>query len=286
MFYPAGSEQCQAASRQLFDSARAALATATLPAAPGVGAVVPHAGWMCSGAIAAEAIAALAAQRPQVDLVVVLGAIHTPLPVDRGILDSYARWLVPSGESTVIRAIRDELAAKWSRFVIDDRFHLREHAIEVELPLIQSVWPSAAILPIEMPPISQAVDLGRHVAQAVKAMGLSAVYLASSDLTHYGPNYHFTPAGVGEDGLRWAMGNDQRLLDLIRSMAAERIVPEVQSRYNACGAGAIAAMMSACKESGATQAVVLKHQNSFQTLSAVAPQAPTNAVGYAAIWVG
>ena len=156
----------------------------------------------------------------------------------------------------------------------------------MELPLIQAVWPSAAILPIEMPAISQAVDLGRNIAAAVKQMGLSAVYLASSDLTHYGPNYRFTPAGVGEAGLRWALENDQRLLELITAMKPERIVPEVQSHYNACGGGAIAAMMSACQESGAKNAVVLRHQNSFETLAAIAPQTPTNAVGYAAVWVG
>jgi hypothetical protein len=289
MFYPAQPEQCKAATRQLFDTAGAALAGDTksrLPASAGWGGVVPHAGWICSGAIAAEAIAALAAQRPQVDLVVVLGAIHTPLPVERGILDSFSRWMVPSGESTVTAGIRDELTGKWPQFVIDDRFHVREHAIEVELPLIQSMWPSAAILPIEMPPVSQAADLGRKVARTVKAMGLSAVYLASSDLTHYGPNYQFTPAGIGEAGLNWALGNDQRLLELISGLAAEKIVPEVQARFNACGAGAIAAMIAACQEAGATQAVVLRHQNSYQTLASVAPQPPTNAVGYAAVWVG
>lgn len=289
MFYPAQPEQCQAATRELFQSARAALDSGDkshLPASPGLGAVVPHAGWICSGAIAAEAIAALAMHRPGVDLVVVLGAIHTPLPVDRGVLDSFARWTVPSGESTVTGALRDELTAKWSRFVIDDRFHLREHAIEVELPLIQSVWPTAAILPIEMPPMAQAVELGRNIAQTVAAMGLSAVYLASSDLTHYGPNYQFSPAGLGESGLRWALNNDRRLLELITAMSPERIVPEVAAQFNACGAGAIAAMMSACQAAGATRGVVLKHQNSFQTLSAISPQPPTNAVGYAAVWVG
>jgi len=289
MFYPAGQQQCEAATRQLFDMARAALgsdAKNKLPQRPGVGAVVPHAGWVCSGAIAAEAIAALAGQRPQVDLVVVLGAIHTPLPIDSAALDSYSRWAVPSGESLVVPALRRELVAASRSFIVDDRFHRREHAVEVELPLIQSVWPSAAILPIEMPPIAQAVELGRDIAKKVAAMGLSAVYLASSDLTHYGPNYRFTPAGIGEAGLSWAMQNDQRLLELIGSMAAERIVPEVAARLNACGAGAIAAMMGATQEAGATAAVVLRHQNSFQTLSAYAPQPPTNAVGYAAVWVG
>jgi AmmeMemoRadiSam system protein B len=115
---------------------------------------------------------------------------------------------------------------------------------------------------------------------------LKEVYLASSDLTHYGPNYRFVPSGVGEAGIQWAMENDRRLLQIVTEMAPQRIVPEVTNRLNACGAGAIAAMMSASMTRGAKRAVVLSHQNSYQTLSAVAPQRPDNAVGYAAVWVG
>jgi len=69
-------------------------------------------------------------------------------------------------------------------------------------------------------------------------------------------------------------------------MDARRIVPEVAMHYNACGAGAIAAMMAACQTAGARQAIVLCHTNSYQTLATVAPQAPDNAVGYAAVMVG
>jgi AmmeMemoRadiSam system protein B len=60
----------------------------------------------------------------------------------------------------------------------------------------------------------------------------------------------------------------------------------VREHANACGGGAIAAMMSACRELGATGATVLRHANSYETLAAVAPQSPDNAVGYAAVVVG
>jgi AmmeMemoRadiSam system protein B len=115
---------------------------------------------------------------------------------------------------------------------------------------------------------------------------MRAVFLASSDLTHYGPAYGFAPAGVGPQGLAWAKDNDRHLLDLVAAYWVERIVPEVRSRANACGGGAIAAMLSAAREFGATTAEVLRHTNSFETLAGVAPQRASDAVGYAAVVVG
>ena len=182
--------------------------------------------------------------------------------------------------------LREELSGRSNLFVTDDRFHQREHAVEVELPLIQTAWPEARILPVEVPPEPVAVEIGIAVARAIAAAGLSAVYLASSDMTHYGPNYRFTPAGIGQAALEWAMGNDRRILRIVTDMTPEKIVPEVRMRFNACGGGAIAAMMSACLEQGARKAIVLGHTNSYQTLAAVAPQSAENAVGYAAVWVG
>jgi MEMO1 family protein len=288
MFYPADAAACRRAANQLLESAGAAMAKSSVQLGnrPGIGAIVPHAGWICSGAVAAESIASLARLRPNVDVVVVFGAIHTPIPIDRGVLDSHERWAVPGGESNVTAPLRQELSASTAQFVTDDRFHQREHAVEVELPLIQATWPNACILPIEVPPLPSAVELGRSVARAVASAGLSAVYLASSDLTHYGPNYRFVPAGVGEAAMRWMMENDLRILRVVTDITPEKIVPEARSGNNACGAGAIAAMMSACLDQGASKAVVLRHTSSYQTLAAVAPQTPDNAVGYAAVWVG
>jgi MEMO1 family protein len=287
MFYPADAAGCRRATAELFAAAKPALAThAGQLISPGLGAIVPHAGWVCSGTVAAESILALAGLRPRVDVIVVFGAIHTPAPIDRAVFDSHARWATPDGESSVSRPLRETLSEKSSLFVTDDRFHEREHAVEVELPLIHAAWPGSLVLPVEVPPEPSAVEIGTNVARAVAAAGLSAVYLASSDMTHYGPNYRFTPAGVGQPALEWAMENDRRILRLVTDMTPEKIVPEARTRFNACGAGAIAAMMAACQEQGARKAIVLRHTNSYQTLARVAPQSAANAVGYAAVWVG
>ena len=246
---------------------------------------MPHAGWICSGAIAGLTLAHLATQGA-IDLVVVFGAIHTPIPTPIAALDSYATWDLPGEACVVQEELRHRLGESRQLFGVDDRYHRREHAVEVELPLIRAVWRDAAILPIEVPPTDQAVQVGRMVAQTVAAANCRAVFLASSDLTHYGPAYGFAPAGTGPSAMEWAKQNDRHLIDRILEMREQTIVPEVRANLNACGAGAIAAMLAACRELGAKEARLLRHSNSFETLAQVAPQPPDNAVGYASIVVG
>ena len=291
MFYPADAGQCRRAARALLDGQ--APGAAGGDAAGGerrawCGAIVPHAGWVCSGAIAARSIATLAAALPAPpDVVVVFGAVHTAGDVDFAAFDLHEAWAVPGGESRLRRDVANALAAGGSGlFAFEERLHRREHAVEVELPLIQQAWPGAALLPVEVPPVDDAVEIGRRVAAEVGSAGLAAVYLASSDLTHYGPSYRFTPAGVGVEALEWAKANDRRLLERVTDLAAERVVPEARENANACGAGAIAAMLGACRELGATSARVLRHASSYETLAKVAPQPPVDAVGYASVVVG
>jgi AmmeMemoRadiSam system protein B len=281
MFYPGDAAECRAMAGAFLQPTGAA----EMMGRNWIGAIVPHAGWICSGAIAGEAIASVA-KNSDADVVVIFGAVHTPVPIEIAALDTHGRWSVPGGESAVASELQAKLREEAELFVVDERFHQREHAVEVELPMVQLAFPNAGILPIEVPASASAVDIGRATARRIESAGLKGVYLASSDLTHYGPNYRFTPAGIGEGALEWAKENDRRLLRMVTEMAAERIVPETQSRQNACGGGAIAAMLAACREMGASAANVLRHANSCETLAKVAPQPPTNAVGYAGVVIG
>lgn len=282
VFYPAAAELCREQARQLLEAA-----PASDDSRRWIGGVVPHAGWVCSGTVAGRTIASIAAanRADEVGLVVIFGAVHSVSPLERAALDSHASWQEPDGLSEVSHAVRDRLAEAGG-FVVDDEFHRREHSIEVELPLVQSAWPKAAILPVEVPPVEAAAAIGTAVAREVNRSGLRAIYLASSDLTHYGPGYGFAPAGVGQAGLRWAGDNDRRMLNLIERFEPAGIVSEARRHGNACGPGAIAAMLAAALESGARTARVLRHTNSYETLSAKSPQPADNAVGYASVVVG
>jgi len=281
MFYPADAAQCRQQAAVFLRTPVVKIWDQQL-----FGAIVPHAGWICSGAIAGQSIAFVRQSRPDAQIIVVFGAVHTPIPLGVAAFDSHDAWEEPSAATPVAAELRRVLAAEQRLFSVDDRFHQREHAVEVLLPLIQAAWPNAMVLPVEVPVSQLAVEIGRSTAKAAIAAGLKPVYLASSDLTHYGPNYQFAPAGVGPVGLAWAMENDRRLLAVVTEMTPDRIIPEVMSRRNACGPGAIAAMMAACMEHGAAHAAVLTHASSFQTLAAHAPQPPDNAVGYASVVFG
>ena len=277
-FYPADVTEC----RRLAQSYVSAAELSEGESVRCLGGIVPHAGWICSGAIAGQTIAAIArSQTP--DVVVVFGAIHTPLVTHLAALDVHRNWDMPGGAFEIAAELQAKLMESAGLFAVDARFHQREHAVEVELPLIQAAWINAMILPVEVPVLESAIEMGRMTARRIMDAGLKAVYLASSDMTHYGPNYRFTPAGVGLPALQWAKDNDRRLLELVTNMRIERIVPEVRARLNACGGGAIAAMLAACREYGATTGRVLSHANSFETLSQIKPQTPTDAVGYASV---
>jgi AmmeMemoRadiSam system protein B len=280
-FYPADPDECRLLARQYTSSAAAAGNGQRW-----IGGIVPHAGWVCSAAIAGKTLAALGSDSTA-ELVVVFAAVHTPLPLESAALDSFQQWDMPGDHWAVNQEIRRRLLSDAKPLVcVDDRFHQREHAVEVELPLIRSVYPAASVLPVEVPLVPHASQIGQAVARAVAGAGIRAVYLASSDLTHYGPAYRFAPVGVGERAMAWAKDNDRRLIDEVLAMRVEAVVPVVAAHANACGGGAIAAMLAACRESGASRARLLQHASSYETLAAVAPQPPVSSVGYASIVVG
>ncbi len=281
-FYPADPKACRAKAQGYLDQAPVSESSGKA----WFGAVVPHAGWICSGAVAGRALTNLARSAGPVDLVVVFGAVHTPVPIGSAALDSHASWAFPTGDCHLPVELEKRLQEKGNLFAVDPRLHAYEHAVEVLVPMVQLAFPQALILPIEVPALDVAELVGRKTAEAVGEAGLKAVYLASSDLTHYGPNYRFAPAGAGEAAMQWAMDNDRPLLNAIQGLAADQIVPIVRKNHSACGAGAIAAMLAACRARGASAADILQHTSSYQTLAMVAPQPPVNSVGYAAVVVG
>ena len=279
-FYPADPIACNEAAEGLVRGAD----LTGVEIGPWLGGVVPHAGWVYSGAIAAQTLAAIAAGRAAPpDVVVIFGAIHTPWRIDFAALDVHAAWRLPGGDCPLAAELTRVLADS-PGYRLDGRPHEGEHAVEVELPLVRAVWPKATLLPVELPPVESAGQFGIVAAAAVRSLGKSAVFLASSDLTHYGPAYGFAPAGVGPDGLKWAIDNDRRLLNRVLDLDAAGVVGEARRHYNACGPGAIAAMLAACQAMGASRARLIRHTTSHQVAQ---PEAePVNLVGYASAVVG
>jgi len=247
---------------------------------------VPHAGWTFSGRTAALTLKALATTAG-LARVVIFGSDHWGIAGPAAIYNEGA-WASPLGEVPIDEGLAWELTTDCKALRPDLRAHAREHSIEVQLPLMQVLAPDVRIVPISVAPGPEAAAIGRAVGQTLARLtggkkGKPVAVVGSTDLTHYGPQYGFTPGGTGRDGLAWSRDNDRRLLKLIESVQAERIVPEAASRHNACGAGAIAATIAGGRRLGAARGVCLDYTTSADVMETVYQQRADDAVGYAAV---
>lgn len=278
MFYPADEVTCREELRRMVVPAGDGAA----PAGEIVGAIGPHAGWVYSGRVFGAVIGAMA-EGPEPETVVMFGAAHRRVGRPAGMYAQGA-WRTPLGLVRIDSELAAHVTAQGGLVAVDASAHEEEHSIEVQVPFVQYAWPKARILPILVEPSEVAVEVGQAVARAARAGGRRVVYIGSTDLTHYGAGYGFAPAGLGAEGLRWAKRvNDRRVLELMRDMRAEAVVPEVAEHVNTCGGGAIAATMGASRLAGATHGEVLVHTSSEEVARERFGQESQDAVGYAAV---
>ena len=246
-----------------------------------VAGIVPHAGWDYSGAVAAWVFEGIR-RAGQPATFVFFGATHRW----SGGIAVYARgaWATPLGEVAVDEALATAILDHCEGLAIENpSAHDGEHAIEVELPFVKYLFPDATIVPISVSPDQNAVPFGKQVGKLLSKWPRPVVVIGSTDLTHYGDVYHFTPAGYGSRARQWMRENDGRILRLAEQMQAAEIVPEALRHHNACGPGAIAATVAAASALGSERGTLLNYTTSFD----VAPDGGDDefrmAVGYAGI---
>ena len=144
--------------------------------------IVPHAGYIYSGPIAASAYSLLAQGRGKIQRVVILGPAHR-VPF-RGIaLPGVDAFQTPLGALPVDRAGVAAIAHLPQVLELPIA-HAQEHALEVQLPFLQEVLGQVSILPLVVGEASPG-----EVAEVLDALwgGPETVILISSDLSHYHP---------------------------------------------------------------------------------------------------
>lgn len=253
------------------------------PHGPPLGGVVPHAGWIFSGPTAARLFRSIKAAR-QPETFVLLGADHRGAAA-RPTAFHQGAWKTPLGDAPVDSGLAARLARELGNdLTCDPLVHRAEHSLEVQVPFIQVLFPDAKILPITVPPDENAHRFGERLGEALAGEADRVAVVGSSDLTHYGPNYAFSPKGLGEAALRWVKEtNDKAVIDLAVGMSADRIVPRTAADSSACGAGAIAATAACCWALGCHRGTLLHYTTSHD----VYPERRMQSfVGYAAIVYG
>lgn len=221
--------------------------------------IAPHAGWVYSGAIACRVVAALAGRRP--DLIVVCGihlAPHSPCSIA-----GQGAFETPLGDLYVDEQAAGVIAGACGLETVSARAFPQDNTIEVLLPFIRYFFPGAGLVPVGVPPNDLAERVGKAAVSAARAGGRRLAVLGSTDLTHYGAGFGFTPAGTGPDARLWMeKENDASAVSAMKNMDVKAILAQAASRHNMCCAGAAAATASAAREMGAARGRLLAYGNS------------------------
>jgi AmmeMemoRadiSam system protein B len=248
-----------------------------------VGGIVPHAGWKFSGHLAALVFLSIQQQHEKVNTFVIFGTTHRYYGSLPAVYDS-GSWITPLGEAAVDEELADELVNSGAA-VSDPDAHRTEHSIEVQVPFIQYLFPGSKILPILTPAREEAITLGEAVCDIIsREEQRKIVCIGSTDLTHYGPGYGFTPMGIDKEALQWAHNvNDKEFIDFALKLEPQGLLANAVEKGSACGPGAAAAVVAAAKKLGKTQGLLLAQTNSYEVMLRKMGTASTDSVGYAAI---
>jgi len=154
----------------------------------------------------------------------------------------------------------------------------KDNTVEVHLPLVRHLAPGAMALGMRAPPSALAAALGRAIAEAAGALGRRVAVAGSTDLTHYGTNYGFSPAGSGAGALRWVREvNDRRIVESMLALDIDAALERAVRERSACSIGGAASAMSFARASGAGSGRLV----GYMTSSDIQPG--ESFVGYAGI---
>lgn len=270
-FYPVSADELKNEIGQFVQKADAAKIDGSAKAL-----IVPHAGYVYSGGVAAYGYKVLANSFDSTDSdirVILIGLSHR-YPVSGVVFDSSNKWQTPLGEVEIDTELRDALAKENPLFKVDSTPHEPEHSLEVQVPFLQTIFSNFKILPVLVNELS-GEDL-ESVSQALaKYADENTIFIASTDMSHY-PSYQ--DANYADKKVIDAIltGKAGKLKDAISGLESENI-PNASTFL--CGQQAAEIVMKVAERIGATKINLLKYANSGD----VEIGDPKRVVGYSAI---
>lgn len=255
IFYPKNGDELEKIISAYFDS------TVTSVSDP-YGILVPHAGYVYSGAVAAYSYAKIPSGFS--GTFVVIGPSHAGCDTSTSDLI----WDTPIGpvppDMEFVTALGEFIPVR------NDFARIKENSLEVQMPFIRYRFPQAKVVPILIgnQSFEGASRLAKAVLSAVEKTGTRPVIIASGDCSHY------VPAKKARD-------DDLTVLAAVKHLdttAFYEALYEIQPSM--CGYGCIAAMVEICKAFGAKEARVLLYTTSGDVSGDM-----NEVVGYAAMEV-
>lgn len=241
-FYPLGAEDLRNQIKSFSEQKEAGRKIA-------IGCLLPHAGYMYSGAVAYSVVSQIELK----PIVIVLGPNHTGRGRPFSIMDE-GLWVTPMGSVAIHTALAKSLLKKSALLEADYLAHQFEHSVEVELPLLQYFKSDFSFVPILIGSndFKNCQQLGLKIASGIQELGLEkdTLIAASSDMTHY------------EDA-RTAKTKDSQAIRAILELDASGLWEKVRELdITMCGYAPAIVMITAAKALGAKKGELIKYQTS------------------------
>lgn len=230
-----------------------------------IACMMPHAGYMYSGKVAA----AVASSINLKEKIIVLGPNHTGYGKEFGIMTE-GIWQMPLGNISIDKSLSSALLKKSSHLEEDNLCHAYEHSIEVELPFLQYFKTDFKIVPIvlSMGNLETYKEIGKEISETLKDLNLkeSTLIIASSDMTHY-------------EAQNSAEKKDRQAIEAILELNEEKLWENIRKfDISMCGYAPVITMLSAAKSLGAKKAQLILYQTSGDVTGDY-----SSVVGYAGI---
>lgn len=196
------------------------------------GLIVPHAGYIYSGKIAASGYRNLLESGEAARPIILLGPNHRGFPYDP-VTDSALEWKFPNGNLSLNRSL---IASVDKENVKTDHYaHALEHSLEVQGPIIVRKVPNFGILPIIIgdQSFSSILRLYKDLSEILP----DTVIIATSDLSHYIPE-------------KTARKIDEKIISSIETLDIKALYSLVDSGATPCGYGPAAFLMLYSAENG------------------------------------
>ncbi|MBN1176956.1 MAG: AmmeMemoRadiSam system protein B [Dehalococcoidales bacterium] len=238
-FYPASASEINAMMKNFIDR--------DAPKEDAVGLLMPHAGYQYSGAVAGAALSRIVFK----DTFIIIGPTHSGLGEPFSVMVE-GMWRTPLGDVEVDSELARRIVAISEYAVADDRAHIEEHAIEVQVPFLQYINPSVRIVPVILAGAPSEIykEIGHAIAQAIIELKREAVILASGDMTHREPQ-----ASAAE--------KDMMAVEAMIALDEDELTRRYKKhRISMCAHGPVVTLIAAAKELGVTGAELVKYQTS------------------------
>lgn len=227
------------------------------------GIILPHAGYIYSGKVAATTINAVLPRKT----IIILGPNHTG-EGETFSLWPQGKWLLPAGPIGIDSQLAGSILGKGDFIVCDESAHINEHSIEVELPLLKYFFGDFEFVPIccKISDKNSYEKVATQIFEAIKNIKNDVLLIASTDLTHYEPESS-------------ARKKDRAVIEAIINLDEAELLNKVDTlSISMCGVAPVAILILVLKKIGAKKSVITLYETSAEV-----SKDSSSVVGYAGV---